>query len=317
MIKTTVIIPNYNGKAYLEKCIESVKNQTVEVDIIVVDNASTDDSLEYLESLPVKLIKLGENTGFSNAVNVGIQSAVTPYVFLLNNDTECENDAIERLERAMEQNKRVFSVQAMMVSLKNKDIVDDSGDYYCALGMAFTLGKDRNKSRFNRIRKITSACAGAALYNKKAFDEIGFFDVAHFCYLEDVDIGYRARLYGYTNLIEPKAVVYHAGSATSGSRYNPFKQRLSAGNNIYFLWKNMPLFQLLINFPLLLLGIGLKGCFFLKKGLGKPYFQGISEGLKKIKDNPDKKIKFTLRRLLYYVKIQMELWYNTIIKMVG
>ena len=80
--------------------------------------------------------------------------------------------------------------------------------------------------------------AGAAIYRKSVFDRIGGFDVAHFCYLEDVDVGVRAKVFGYINILEPRAVVLHAGSATSGSRYNEFKQKLTAGNNIYLIYLN-------------------------------------------------------------------------------
>lgn len=325
MSKTTVIIPNYNGMKYIKDCIESLLVQTLPSDIIIIDNASTDGSVEFLKDnydkeltckdgtkILSRVVCLDSNTGFSNAVNKGIELAKTDYVFLLNNDTVCHKDCIEKLENAMNHKKKAFSVQALMVSLKNPNIVDDSGDYYSAIGWAFTDGKDKPADGFIKRKMITSSCAGAAIYRKNVFDKIGGFDVAHFCYLEDVDVGIRAKVYGYVNLLEPQALVLHAGSATSGSRYNEFKQKLTAGNNIYLIYKNFPALMIILNLPLILLGIIIKAVFFAKKGLGKAYFQGLSQGFDKIVKNRDKKVRFKADNLKNYVNLQIELWVNTI-----
>ena len=102
----------------------------------------------------------------------------------------------------------------------------------------------------------------------------------HFAYLEDIDLSYRAALAGYKIYYEPAARVYHLGSATSGSKYNDFKVRLSARNNIYLHYKNQPTVQLVVNFIPLLIGILGKAAFFKKKGFIKAYNEGIREGLK-------------------------------------
>lgn len=146
--------------------------------------------------------------------------------------------------------------------------------------MALLLPEERI-SRWKNTKKcdrIFSACAGAAIYRKELLEKIGLFDEAHFAYLEDVDVGYRANLYGYRNLFAPDAVVYHAGSAVSGSRHNPFKVELTARNNLYLIYKNMPPLQLLINLPFLLLGILIKGVYFGRKGMGKSYLSGLKKG---------------------------------------
>jgi len=325
MAKTTVVIPNYNGMKYIKACMDSLLEQTMPSDIIIIDNASTDGSVEYLKKnyegkltckdgskIDCKVVYLDSNTGFSNAVNKGIELAKTEYIFLLNNDTVCRKDCIEKLEKTMNHKKKAFSVQALMVSLNNPYVVDDSGDYYCALGWAFTDGKDKPSSRFKDRKAITTSCAGAALYRREVFAQIGGFDVEHFCYLEDVDVGIRARVYGYVNMLEPLAVVLHAGSATSGSRYNEFKQRLTAGNNIYLIYKNFPALQIIINLPLMIPGIIIKALFFAKKGLGKAYLEGLLQGFKKIIKNHDKKVRFDLGNLKYYFALQIEMWINTI-----
>ena len=103
-IKTTIIIPNYNGLSFMEPCFESLKEQTVrDFKVLVVDNGSTDGSVEWLKEHRVPSIFLKENTGFSGAVNTGIRAADTPYVLLLNNDTRVEPGFVAAMERAMDQ----------------------------------------------------------------------------------------------------------------------------------------------------------------------------------------------------------------------
>ena len=116
------------------------------------------------------------------------------------------------------------------------------------------------------------------MYRREVFEEIGYFDERHFCYLEDVDIGYLAKLFGYRNLYVPAAVVDHWGSAASGAVHNPFKEEMTAGNNAYLLYKNMPVGQFVLNAPLLWLGREIKRHYFAGKGLGKAYNTGIERG---------------------------------------
>lgn len=309
----SVVIPNYNGKNYLHDCLQSLKKQTYsDFDIIVVDNGSTDGSSEFLRNnYPlVQVIELGENTGFANAANVGIKASDSKYVFLLNNDTMCDEQAVERLVRVMENKKKLFSAQAKMLKMKEPHDIDDCGDLYCALGWAFTPGKDKDNRYFSRRESVTSACAGAAIYRKEYFDKVGFFDEEHFCYLEDVDIGYRARLKGYANVMEPSAVVYHVGSGSSGSRYNDFKVELTAGNNIYLIYKNMPIVQIAINLPLIILGILIKHVFYVRHGLGGAHLKGLMNGFKKITSFPEKRVSFGRTEYINSVRLQIELWVN-------
>ena len=326
----TVIIPNYNGIDYLDACIHSLLKQTLLPRIIVVDNGSKDKSIPFLKEkykegqilpdgriLHFKLIELGQNTGFSNAVNVGIRAADTEYVFLLNNDTIADEHATEQLMHTLRIHPKAFSAGAKMLSMQEKNRIDDCGDLYCALGWAFTPGKDRDSACYNKRAYITSACAGAAMYRREYFDEIGYFDEVHFCYLEDTDIGYRARITGYRNIYEPHAVVYHAGSASSGSRHNEFKVRLTAGNNLYFLYKNFTVLQMILNLPFLILGILIKYIFFSKKNLGAAYRKGLYEGVQKILHNPQKKVPFKMNHLGSYCILQIELWVNCIRRITG
>ncbi len=312
-MEVSVVIPNFNGIAFLDSVLASLEGQTLSnFEVILVDNGSTDGSCSFVTAnYPwVHLIELSENFGFCGAVNAGIRAAKAPYVLLLNNDTEVKEDFVEEMLAAIRRHKNAFSCGARMVQYHDRDRLDDVGNYYCALGWSFARGRGKDIHAYETEDKIFSACAGAAIYRKKIIEKIGYFDEEHFAYLEDTDIGYRARIYGYENWYAPKAIVYHVGSGTSGSRYNQFKTRYSSRNNIYLIYKNMPLLQIILNLPFLSVGFLIKFLFFAVKGMGKEYAAGIKNGFSISMKN--KKVPFRIKHLPNYCKIQLELWSNII-----
>ena len=305
-IKTTIIIPNYNGLSFMEPCFESLKEQTIrDFKVLVVDNGSTDGSVEWLKEHRVPSIFLKENTGFSGAVNTGIRAADTPYVLLLNNDTRVEPGFVAAMERAMDQSPKIFSVSSRMIQMYHPELLDDAGDMYSILGWAYQRGVGRSVDLYQKSCRVFSACAGAAIYRRAVFDEIGLFDELHFAYLEDIDVGWRAKLYGYDNVYCPDAAVYHVGSGTSGSRYNSFKVRLAARNCIYLNYKNMPGWQILLNAPFLLAGIFVKYLFFVKNGFGGDYVSGLKEGIRTRKQC--RRVPGLLKRFSAELKVQFEM----------
>ncbi len=313
-MKSAIIIPNYNGINYLENCLRSL--QTEEAEIIVVDNGSLDGSCEMTaEKFPqVKIICFAENTGFCKAVNAGIAAAETEYVIFLNNDTVVEPGFTAALEDALNRDENIFSGAAKMLSMQEQDKLDDAGDLYCALGWAYAIGKGKPEARYNKSYPIFAACGGAAIYRKSILEQIGLLDENHFAYLEDIDLGYRAQIYGYRNVFVPQARVFHAGSASSGSRYNKFKVDLTSKNSICLIYKNMPTLQIILNLPFFLVGFGIKTLFFLKKGLGKAYLTGLWRGICFCASAQGRKTKvpFESRHLKNYCKIQLLLWKNII-----
>ena len=346
MIKTTILIPNYNGIKFIENCLDSIMEMEEKYPVIIVDNGSCDGSDQLIldkyasgdstsdgfihqsnhsaDHNQITLIKLSENTGFCHAVNVGINAVKTPYVFLLNNDTVVKKDTISVLERRIESSKKIFSVQSLILNLYNQDLIDDAGDTYSALGWARAIGKDRDYKEFlstkevkqDNAKQVFACCGAAVLYRCEIFDDIGTFDENHFAYLEDIDLGYRARINGYINLCEPESIIFHAGSGTSGSRHNRFKVDLSAKNNVYLIYKNMPLLQMIINLPLLILGFCAKIVFFCLKGMGLTYIKGLAKGFalcaSDMKNGHRHKVWFKPSNLGHYVSIQIELWKNMI-----
>jgi len=320
--KTAVVIPNHNGIKYLADCLNSLKKQSVQdFDVIVVDDCSTDDSINELKCnfSWVKCVKRSENGGFAVAVNDGIHMAKengAEYIILLNNDTVADTFFVEKLIKAIEEDEKIFSVQAKMLSLKEPEVIDDAGDFYTVLGWAYARGKGKKASDYAKKNRIFAACAGAAVYRGAVFERIGYFDEAHFAYLEDIDIGYRARLYGYYNMYEPEAVVYHAGSGTSGSRYNEFKVKLAARNNIYLIYKNQTGLQRFIHFGPHLIGFTVKQIFFCKKGFGRIYHRALMDGLRMRRTNRAKEQRKFLKeiKLSNFFKVETELWLNVIRK---
>ncbi len=311
MKQVSIVIPNYNGAHFLDACLKAVAAQSMadQQEVIVVDNGSSDGSVEFLKNYPeVRTICLENNTGFCGAVNTGIKAAGGKYVILLNNDTEAEPEFTAELLRAIESDEKIFSCSSKMVQYHNRERMDDAGDYYCALGWAFGRGKNAPVTAYNEPAEVFASCAGAAIYRKDVLEALGYFDECHFAYLEDIDIGYRARIHGYRNVYAPKAVVYHVGSGSTGSAHNEFKVKLSSRNSIYLIYKNMPFLQILINSPFLLLGFLIKWLFFVRKGLGGVYRRGLATGILQCRSL--KKVKFRWKHLKYYGRIQMELWLN-------
>ncbi|SKB76715.1 hypothetical protein SAMN06296386_10545 [Lachnospiraceae bacterium] len=313
MNQVTVIIPNYKGADCIRPCLDSLRKQDfMEYDLIVVDNHSDDGSDDIVEKEypEAKLIRLADNFGFSRAVNEGIKASKTPYVLLLNNDTTADPAFVRKMAEAIKESDSIFSVSAKMLQMKFPDRIDGAGDLYSAWGWAFARGKGKKSSRYTKKCDVFASCGGAAIYSRKILDEIGWFDEFHFAYLEDVDIGYRARIMGYRNVYEPEAVVWHMGSGTTGSRYNDFKVRISARNNMYVVMKNMPTIQIILNLPFLLFGFGVKALFFIIKGYGRPYLSGIKRGYLLCRES--RKYPYSSRNFGNYVRIQLELWFNAI-----
>lgn len=304
----------------------------------------------FPEGVGIKGLFLPENTGFSGAVNAGIAAARGEYIILLNNDTEAEPDYIRRLCEMLDADReeRIFAVSPRMVQLFCRGLLDDAGDGYNLLGWAFQrgVGQPVGRAKFRTRRQVFSACAGAAIYRKSILEKLvlpeartqrpagadgktggktsGFgqtsyaclagvpeyFDLQHFAYLEDIDLCYRARRYGYEVWYCPEAVVYHVGSGTSGSRYNAFKVRLAARNNVFLNYKNMPFLQLLLNLPGIFLGVLIKQLFFLKKGFGKAYFEGFLEGVRGLPSC--RKLPFSPAQLWNCIAIEFRLLSDTL-----
>jgi len=214
-----VIIVNYNGGDITLKSVVSVLNSDYpDLEVIVVDKGSADGSVEKVEELGsprVKVIKLGRNTGFSFANNVGARAARGLFLFFLNNDAFVERSAISTLvetyKALAERGVRVGALQPKLVSA-NGLYYDGAGDYVDYFGYPFILGHgDVNRGQYDCLREIFSARGAALMIRRDLFLAMGGFDEGFFMGLEDVDLGWRLRALGYKNFYVPQAVVYHIG----------------------------------------------------------------------------------------------------------
>ena len=315
-MKVSVVTPNYNGEKFLKTFLESLNNDSEYIgEVIIIDNGSSDNSLNYLKNnsfnFPLVLIENEENLGFAPAVNQGIEKAQYEYIFSINNDTEIKRGSIKALADLLSFDNQIFSVQAKMLQYDNKRLIDDVGDEYNLLAWTKKTGENHDTSEYAEVKEIFSACAGAAMYKKSLLMEMGMFDDNFFAYMEDVDLAIRSRIHGYKNMLCPDAVVYHIGSATSGSRYNEFKVRLAARNNVWVVYKNLPIPMKILNFIFLFLGFLIKYIFFVRKGFGSTYLDGLKEGLSTRSEKIDK-VKFQGKNTKNYFKIEYRLIINTL-----
>ena len=174
---TTIIIPNYNGIKFLPDCIASLQKQNVGgFEILIVDNGSSDGSLEWIKHAAetdtrIHLISLPENKGFAGGVNEGLRATDSEYVLLLNNDTVTEEDFVEQLEKSISRDESVFAVSAQMIKASDHTLIDSAGDGITWLGWAYQRGIDEKAELYQKECTIFSACAGAAIYRKKILDK--------------------------------------------------------------------------------------------------------------------------------------------------
>ncbi len=216
--KVSVIIVNYNGKHLLKECIQSVYNQSYKyIDIIMVDNASVDSSVEYASALfpDVRLIRLNENLGFTGGNIEGLKYASGDYIMLINNDVVMERDCIKNLLASIEPKPDV-GIGAVKMLVYGKDAIDSAGDGFSTSFRGFKRGEGLQSNQYDKEEYVFGACAGAAIYRRKMIDETDFFDDDFFLIHEDSDLSFRAQLAGWKVLYVPSAVAYHKVSSTIG-----------------------------------------------------------------------------------------------------
>ncbi|MFW5692179.1 MAG: glycosyltransferase family 2 protein [Chloroflexota bacterium] len=237
----SVVIPHWNGKQYLQTCLDALIAQTyTEIEIIIVDNASTDGSQAYIrENYPgVHLIELPENRGFTGACNAGMQAAAGEFICLLNNDTEVEPSWAAAVVAAFERDTSIGSVASKMLLFNQRDHIHTAGDFFTVDGQAGNRGVwEKDTGQYDREEYVFGACGGSSTYRRAMLDQIGLLDNDFFFLLEDIDLAWRAQLAGWRCLYTPAAIVYHHLSATGGGVTASF---YNGRNLILVLVKNLP-----------------------------------------------------------------------------
>lgn len=211
-------------------------------EIIVIDNASSDNSLAGCRSLPkVKVISAEENFGFAKGNNLALAICTSSYVALLNPDAFPEPQWLESLLKSAADHPAVAAFGSRQLSCTKDDVLDGIADCYHVSGLVW---RDRHgaiqQSEDLSRKEIFSPCAAAALYRRQAIVDVGGFDEDYFCYVEDVDLGFRLRLAGHKAMYVPEAVVRHVGAATSGGQRSGFSVYHGHRNLVWTFVKNMP-----------------------------------------------------------------------------
>jgi GT2 family glycosyltransferase len=208
----------------------------------MVDNASMDDSMSFVkEKFPdVKLVLNEKNLGFGGGNNVGIQASRGKYIMMLNNDTRLDPKCIEELKGSLEKD-RGYGACASKILLEDEDnLIDAAGIVVCPDGLSIGRGRLEKGSTYDEEMEVFFASDCACLYRREMLEDIGLYDEDFFAYADETDMGWRAQLAGWRCIYNPKAVVYHFHSASSGS-YSPFKAYLVERNRIWVAIKSFPI----------------------------------------------------------------------------
>jgi GT2 family glycosyltransferase len=256
-LSVAVLIVNWNSGQLLEKCLDTLSRQTLQPEkVIIIDNSSRDGSTDYAEqNTNVTLRNLDTNLGFAAANNRALTECETEYVVLLNPDAFPEPEWLEQLVEAANSEPDAVAFGSRQMIYVSSDLLDGIGDAYHISGLAW---RERHGAQQQPVdleqREIFSPCAAAALYRRQAIVDVGGFDEDFFCYMEDVDLGFRLRLAGYKAMYVPDAVVNHIGSATTGGQQSDFSVYHGHRNLVWTYIKNMPgvLFWLLLPYHMLL-----------------------------------------------------------------
>lgn len=243
----SVIIVNFNGKPFLEECLISLIQSDYppdKLEIIFVDNASTDGSVEYVKSTfpQVKLLQLNKNYGFCKPNNDAAKIAKGEYVVFLNNDTVVSINWLSELVKGVLSEKKIISCASKMLYYDNNNIINTAGGKINIIGGGFYKGYgDVNDEKYSNFEYTGFGCGAGVLVNKQFFLEIGGFDEDYFASLEEHDLGWKSWLYGYKVLYVPTAIMLHKESGSFGSKssFQPIKVYLITRNRLYNLFKNL------------------------------------------------------------------------------
>ncbi|MFA5136546.1 MAG: glycosyltransferase family 2 protein [Patescibacteria group bacterium] len=258
----SIVVLNYQGEKFLQQTISSVLDINYpreKYEIIVVDNASTDQSRSIIDQLAtdnlpagrqghqLTTIYLSKNLGFSAGNNVGVRRSKGEYVILLNNDCTVDKNWLKELVTVTEKDKNIFAVNPKVYLHKTRKI-QNAGIRIFSNGYAQDRGAvprnniqeyEEDKGQYDKEEEIDAACAVATLYRKAILEKIGLFDERFFLYYEDVEISERAKKYGYKIMYSPKAIAYHKHASSSG-QWSPFFIYQSERGRLLHLFLHFP-----------------------------------------------------------------------------
>jgi len=271
-----VVIVNWNSGELLQECLFALNRQTLRPDhIFIIDNASSDGSASKINKQDnLSILSMDTNLGFAEGNNHAFQFCNTEYVALLNPDAFPEPDWLENLLAAAVLYPNVAAFGSSQLCANHPELLDGIGDNYHISGLVWREGHGEKLLASGLVtRQIFSSCAAAALYRRDALLAVGGFDSDYFCYVEDVDLGFRLRLAGYKAMHVPNAVVNHVGSVTTGGQHSDFSVYHGHRNLVWTYIKDMPGFLFWAFLPLHLVLNLVSLLWFLARGQGRVIFR--------------------------------------------
>jgi GT2 family glycosyltransferase len=296
-----VVIVNYNAGRMLARVVAALHAQTFrDFRVVIVDNGSSDDSLEDLPDGPtrVEVVRAGRNLGFTGGNNLAIRHYVSAeWLALLNPDAFPHADWLERLLAAARAHPEFSFFGSRLLDAENPAVLDGTGDVYHVCGLFWRDGHGCPDSpSFGRSHEVFSVCAAAALYRTRDVVAAGAFDDDFFCYGEDVDLGFRLRLFGHRGLYVAEALVDHVGSGVTGVR-SDFSLYHGHRNLLWVYLKNMPgpLFWIYLPYHLALNFYSLVA--FALRGRARPLWRAKRDALRGFRHNLAKRREIQKKRV--------------------
>ncbi len=256
----SVIIVNWNGQKWLKDCFDSLIAQTYQnVEIIMVDNGSSDNSVEYTKThYPAVQCVLSEtNLGFAGGNNLGLKHASGEYILLLNNDTAMPRDCLANFVKAFEEVPNLGSAQAKLVLMDDHHKLDTCGSYWTSSTFVYNYGyrKNADLKKYNTAKPFFSNKGAAMLIKREVIDKVGLFDDDFWCYYEETDLCHRIWLSGFECWYWPDATVYHALGSTADVFANDYIQFHNFKNKLCSYLKNFEALSLLTIVPTYMVGV--------------------------------------------------------------
>jgi hypothetical protein len=323
-MKIAIVILNYNGVELLKRFLPVLINCSEGQDIYVIDNASSDKSLDLLsDQFPsIKQIKLDSNYGYAGGYNKGLSQIDASHYCLLNSDVEVSPNWLQPIIETFTKNERTAIIQPKIRAIRQTgyfEYAGASGGYIDAYGYAFCRGRifdncEIDQGQYNDSVDIDWAGGACFFIKASSFEDLGGFDSDYFAHYEEIDLCWRAKNKGMGIKVVPSSVVFHLGGATL-SHENPFKTYLNYRNSLFTLYKNLPNRNLIPRLFLRMLLDGISGLRFLLKGQFKAFLAIIKAHIsfylampklhKKRLENPNRKTKYFREKSIvwsYFVK---------------
>ncbi len=275
MSKTAVVILNFNGVGFLKKYLPSVIRHSKDAAIIVADNASTDDSVEFMkrEFPQIQLLENRENAGFAGGYNWALSQVESDYYVLLNSDIEVTPNWLQPVINLMESDKTIVACQPKILSIFQKDHFEyagASGGFIDQWGYPFCRGRifenvEKDHGQYDDVLEVFWATGACLFVRADVYHRLGGLDEDFFAHMEEIDFCWRAKNEGYRIMVQPASVIYHVGGGTL-PKSSARKTYLNFRNNFMLLYKNLPQNRLWKVFATRLFLDGLAGIRFLMQG---------------------------------------------------